>query len=72
MLAITKGIALFDFVTSLATPIAHFTIVLTPGVYGTVANGDLSPSSSLTLEVRSFVHVVIDATANASNGVSGG
>ena len=68
--AIAERIAFFDLVTSLAAPVAHFTIVLAPGMYGAVANGDLSPSSSLALEVGGFVHVAVNMVTDASNGVS--
>ena len=58
--------------TSLATPITHFAIVIAPGMYGAVANSDLSPSSSLALEIEGLVHVAINAMAYAGNGVGGG
>jgi len=71
-MAIPKAVAVFNVVACPATPIAHFTIVLAPGVYGAVANGDLSPLSSLALEIGGLVHVAIDAMADAGNSVGGG
>ena len=70
--AIAEGVALFYVVTRLATPIAHFTVVLAPGMHGTVTDGDLSPSSSLAFEIRGLVHVAVDAATDAGNGVGGG
>ena len=69
MSAIAEQVTLFNIVASLATPVAHLAVVLTPGVYGTVVNGDLSSSSSLALEVGGLVHVAIDVTAYMGNGV---
>ena len=70
--AITEGVTLFYIVTHLATPIAHFVVVFAPGMYGTVADGGLSPSSSLAFEVRGLVHVVVNTATDAGNGVGGG
>jgi len=41
-------------------------------MHGTVANGDLSPLSSLAFEIGGLVHVAVDAAMNTGNGVSGG
>jgi len=70
--AITEGVTLFYIVTHLATPIAHFVVVFAPGMYGTVADGGLSPSSSLAFEVRGLVHVTVNAVTDAGNGIGGG
>jgi len=70
--AITEGVAFLDIVTSLATPVTHFTIVLPPGMYGVVVDGDLSPLSSFALEIGSLVHVAINAMAYAGDSVGGG
>ena len=72
MSAITEGVALLDVVTHLATPIAHFTIIFAPSMHGVVANGNLSLVSSFALEVGGLVHIVVDATTYAGNGVGGG
>ena len=72
MSAITEGVALFYVVTRLATPIAHLVVVFTPGMYGTIVNGNLSPVSSLAFEVRGLVHVAVNAATDAGNGISGG
>jgi len=69
MLAVTKGVALFDVVAHLTTPVAHLAVVLAPGVHGTVTNSYLGPSSSFTLEVGGLVHVAINATAYSGNGI---
>ena len=54
---------------SLATPVAHLAIVLAPGMHGVVTDGDLSPLSSLALEVEGLVHVAIDVMVYVGNGV---
>jgi len=69
--AIAKGVTLFNVVASLATPITYLAIVFAPGMYGAVMNSDLSPSSSLALEVGGLVHVAIDATVYMGNGIGG-
>ena len=70
MSAIAKGITFFYVVTCLATPIAHFVVVLAPGMYGTIADRDLSPMSSFAFEVGSLVHVTVDAATDAGDGIS--
>jgi len=70
--AITKGITFFDVVARLATPITHFVVVFAPGMYGMIANGDLSPASSFAFEVRGLVHVAVDAATDAGDGIGGG
>ena len=72
MSAVTEGIALFYVVTHLATPITHLVVVFAPGMYGTIANGDLSPASSLAFEVRGLVHVAVDAAMDTGDGIGGG
>jgi len=72
VLAIAEAVAFFYVVTHLATPIAHFVVVLPPSMYGTVADGGLSPSSSLAFEIRRLVHVAVDVVMNAGNGIGGG
>jgi len=59
-------------VTSLAAPVAYLAIVLAPGMNGAVTNGDLSFVSSFAFEVRSLVHVMVDAVANMGNSVGSG
>ena len=71
MSAIAKGIAFFYIVTHLATPITHFVVVLAPGMYGTIADGDLSPASSFAFEVGGLVYVAVDAATDAGDGVGG-
>ena len=72
MLAIAKGVALFNVVTCLTAPVAHLAVVFAPGMYGMVTNSNLSPASSLALEVGSLVHVVVNAMAYAGNSIGGG
>ena len=55
-----------------AAPIAHLTVVLAPCMNSLVANGDLSLMTSLALEVGGLVHVAVNATVNAGDGISGG
>jgi len=59
-------------VTCLATPVAHLAIVFAPGMHGAVVNGDLSFASSFAFEIRSLVHVVVDAAANMGDSIGGG
>jgi len=59
-------------VTCLATPVAHFAVVFTPGMYGTVTNGDLSFASSFALEIGGFVHVVVNAATDVGDGIGSG
>jgi len=70
--AVAEGVALLYVVACLTAPVAHFVVVFAPGMYGAITNGSLSPVSSLAFEVRGLVHVVVDATADAGNGVGGG
>jgi len=70
--AIAKGVTLLNVVAGLTTPITHLAIVLAPSMYGMIADGDLSSTASLALEVGGLMHVVVNTTANASYGVSGG
>jgi len=67
--AIAEGIAFFYIVTRLATPIAHLVVVFAPGMYGTIADGDLSPAPSLAFKVRSLVHVAVNTATNTGNGI---
>jgi len=69
--AITERVALFYIVARLAAPITHLVVVFAPGMYGSIANGDLSPASSLALEVRGLVHVAVDAATDAGDGIGG-
>ena len=71
MAAISKAITVLDVVACPPTPIAHLAVVFAPGVYGAIANSDLSPTASLAFEVGGLVHVTINATADAGYGVSG-
>jgi len=70
--AVAKRVALFYVVARLATPIAHFVIVFAPGMYGAIADGDLSSASSFAFEIGGLVHVVVDVATDASDGVGGG
>ena len=72
MLAIAEGVTFLNVVTHLTTPIAHFAILLAPGMYGVVANGNLSPASSFALEVGGLVHVAIDTTVYTGDGIGSG
>jgi len=71
VLAITERVALFYIVAHLAAPIAHLVVVFAPGMYGSIANGDLSPASSLAFEVRGLVHVTVDAVTDMGDGIGG-
>ena len=71
-MAIPKTMAFLDVVSSLTAPIAHLAIVLAPSMKGAVANGDLSFVSSLAFEVLGLVHVMVDVSMNAGDGVSSG
>jgi len=71
VLAVAEGVALFYVVACLTTPVAHFVVVFAPGMYGAITNGGLSPASSFALEVGGLVHVAVDVTADAGNGVGG-
>jgi len=70
--AIPEAMAILDVVACPSAPIAHLAVVLAPCMDGLVVNGDLGLTASLALEVGGLVHVVVDATANARDGVSGG
>ena len=72
MSAIADGIALFDIVPCFTTPVAHLTSVVAPSVYGMVVNGDLSPASSLALEIGGLVYVVVNMAMDTSNGIGSG
>jgi len=70
--AVPEAVAVLNVVTCSSAPVTHLAIVLAPGMYGTVMNGDLSPTASLALEVGGLVHVVINATADVGYGVGSG
>jgi len=72
VLAVAKAVAFFYVVACLTTPIAHFVVVFAPGVHGAIANGSLSPVSSLAFKVGGLVHVAVNAATDAGNGVGGG
>ena len=72
MTAIPETVAVVDVVACLATPIAHFTIVLAPCMDSSIADSDLGPMSSFALEIGGCVHVVVDTATNTSYGVSSG
>ena len=63
---------LLDVVASPATPVAHLAIVLAPGMYGMVMDGDLSPSSSFAFEVGGLVYVTVNVSMDAGNGIGSG
>jgi len=70
--AIAEGVTLLNVVTCLATPVAHFAIVLAPGMHGTIVNSDLSFTSLFAFEVGGLVHVMVDATMDAGDGIGSG
>jgi len=67
--AVPKTVTVFDVVPSPTAPVTHLAVVCAPGMYGTVANGDLSFVSSLAFEVGGLVHVAINAMAYTGNSV---
>jgi len=67
--AVAEGVALFYVVACLTTPVAHFVVVFAPGMYGAITNGGLSLASSFAFEIRGLVHVTVDVTADAGDGV---
>jgi len=71
-MAISEAVTVLDVMACPPTPIAHLAIVLAPCMNGLVANSYLGLTTSLALEVGGIVHIAIDATINASYGVSGG
>jgi len=70
--AIAKAVAFLYVVARPTTPVAHFVVVFSPGMYGVIADSNLSPTSSFAFEVRRLVHVVVDAATDTGNGISGG
>jgi len=64
--------AVLNVVACPSAPVTHLAVVLAPCMHSPVTNGDLGSTTSLALEVRGLVHVVVDAMANTSYGVSGG
>ena len=64
--------AFLDVVSSLTAPITYLAIVLAPSMKGAVVNSDLSFVSSLAFEVLGLVHVMVDVSMNAGDGVSSG
>jgi len=70
--AIAEGVAFFYVVTCLTAPVAHFVVVFAPGMYGMIANGDLSPTSSFAFEIRGLVHVAVNAATDTGDGIGGG
>ena len=72
MAAVAKTVTLFNVVAGLTTPIACLAIVLSPRMNGTISNGNSGFTPSSPGEVRGRVVVVINVTANASNGIGGG
>ena len=72
MAAISETVAVFNVMTRLATPVAHFAVVVAPCMNGPIANGDLGSAASLAFEVGGLVHVAVNATMNASYSVSSG
>ena len=69
MVAIPKAVTFLDVIPSPTTPVARFAIVLAPSIYGMVTNGNLSLVSSLALEVRGLVHVVVNAAIDTGDGI---
>jgi len=65
-------VAVLNVVACSSTPVTHFAIVLAPCIDGSIANGDLSLTTSFALVVRGLVHVAVDAAANAGDGIGGG
>ena len=72
MTAVPEAITVFDVMACLSAPIAHLAVVVTPGMYGPVADCYLGSTASLAFEIWSLVHVAIDTTTNAGYGVSSG
>ena len=71
-MAIPEAVTVFDVMACLPAPIAHFAVVVAPGVYGSVADCNLGLAASLALEVRGLVHVAVNAATNVGYGVSSG
>ena len=69
--AIAERVTFFYVVACLAAPVTHLVVVLAPSVYGSIANSDLSPVSSLALEVGSLVHITVDAATDAGDDIGG-
>jgi len=72
VVAISEAVTVFDVVACPSTPVTHLAVVLAPCVNGLVANSDLGSAASFALEVGGLVHVMVDAMANVSYGVSSG
>jgi len=72
MAAVSEAMTVLDVVACPPTPITHLAVVFAPGMYGAIANSDLSLTASLALEVGGLVHVAINATVDVGYGVSGG
>jgi len=69
--AVAKRVAFFYVVTCFTVPVAHFVVVFAPGVYGMIADGNLSPTSSFAFEVWGLVHVAVNATTDTGDGIGG-
>jgi len=70
--AIPKTVTVFDVVACPATPIAHLAIVLAPCMDSLITDSDLGSTTSLAFKVGGFVHVAVNAVADAGYSVSGG
>jgi len=71
MAAIAKAVALLNIVPGPSAPIAHLAIILAPGMDSAVVNGNLSLLSSLALEVRGAMHVVVNVMMDSGDSISG-
>ena len=71
-MTITKAVTFLNVVTCLAAPVAYLAIVLSPCMNGTIANGNPGLASSSPSKVRGRIVIVVNATTDVGNGVSGG
>jgi len=69
--AIPEAVTVSNIVTSPASPVAHLAVVFAPCMNCPIANGDLGSTTSLALEIGGLVHVAVNTTTNAGDGVSG-
>ena len=70
-MAVSEAVTFLNVVSGPTTPVAHLAVILAPSMNSMVANGNLSFVSSFALEIGGLVHVMVDATMNASDGISG-
>jgi len=70
--AVAERVAFFDVMACLTAPVAHFVVVLTPGMNGMITDGDLGLVSSLAFEIGGLVHVVVNVATDVRDGIGGG